>query len=500
MPKTKSKSKSLSKSKTLRLLERAHRKYEEMNRPEMNRPLNVVNESPNYDINRDLDNTFTKKFIENYERIKVALSKSGRHSINREKAQEFIDRQITPLRRQAAKDLIDNTHYISLKDIFNIVEELLLKTYAEIDITQPIYLYCGEHNKSFYFFACIALHFIKKHKLVMPHFVYDMTSNFLLKIKDCPLIILDDASYSGSQLSNMLNEMFYYVAIEEERPPPRIYALLASVNDQSLRRLSKVPTSKFKLSGEYNDFVESPFKIMYVEKYNYKSLVLILGIERYFYINLFFNAFLAENTNIALYLDHKVADMTSTYKNVYVYGPIVPPNYDLKQVDEAVMIQPIYLHYFFDSDVNRRLYENFLMENPMFEARQPTFNDSLYTSALKRMSSFLIDKALAIDIQDKPYSLNVNKNNVNKDHITLEFCPFINGCNKSTKLKEIIKNPLVLESQYLFFMFDLNVTTNVREYENILTHSVKKTKEVIKLLDSHRCPENWYKNGILQLV
>ena len=64
-------------------------------------------------------------------------------------AQSFIDSQITPLRRRAAKDLIDNTHYITLQDTIDIIYDLILRTYADIETyytaeerpTANIYIY-----------------------------------------------------------------------------------------------------------------------------------------------------------------------------------------------------------------------------------------------------------------------------------------------------------------------------------------------------------------------
>jgi hypothetical protein len=76
--------------------------------------------------------------------------------------------------------------------------------------------------------------------------------------------------------------------------------------------------------------------------------------------------------------------------------------------------------------------------------------------------------------------------------------PFINGCRKSHVLKEIITDPSVLNSQYLFFMFDNSL--NIRDYEDVMIYPMKETRRIIKLLDSYRCPENWYKKGILQLI
>ena len=70
--------------------------------------------------------------------------------------EKFINEQLTPIRRQAAKDLIDNTIYIKLKDTMKIVEQLIhqiYQRYATIGEIRKPYIYCGSPNKSFYFFS-----------------------------------------------------------------------------------------------------------------------------------------------------------------------------------------------------------------------------------------------------------------------------------------------------------------------------------------------------------
>jgi hypothetical protein len=468
---SKSKSK-YSKTYTRKLLEKAHSKRIKETKEPVNNATN--------NISHALDKRFQEKFIENFARIKIALKNSGKHSINKEKAQEFIEGQLSPIRRQAAKDLIENTHYISLRETFQIIESLLLSVYKKIDTTKTIYLYCGENTKSFYFFSCIALYYIKKHKLKMPEFVVDFTPTFLLEVQDSPIIIVDDVSYSGSQLSTMLNNIYYYMKIEKELPPPNIYVVLTALNDVSLRRLKNVPMTRSE-RGVNIGLIESPFHIEYLEDKLFKSLVRVLGIERYFYINLFFNAFLSNETNIALYLDHKIADSISTYKNVYLYGPIVPHNYDLMELMDLVFITPVYSYQFFSQDINDGLFADFMKSNPSFVKK-----GNSYATIYKDIVNFLIRKAVTQDVIDRPYTEQ------------LQFVPFINGCSKSHALKEIITDPSVLNSQYLFFMFDNSL--NIREYEDVMTSPMKEIRRIIKLLDSYRCPENWYKKGILQLI
>jgi len=495
--KSKSKSKSESKSRVVKILNKAKRRYttHEYNKivhPEKRELYtieenNEINRSPTYNINKDLDNKFIEKFIENYPRLKIALEMSGKHSINKTKVTEFIEGQLTPIRRKTAQDLIDNTHYISLKDTFKIIETLLLSTYSKIDLDKTIYLHCGKNNKSFYFFACIALYYIKKHKLKMPEFVSELSPEFILESDDCPIIIVDDVSYSGSQLSNILNNLYYYRTVENRLPPSNIYVLLTALNDKSLERLSKVPTSRSRGFGIYGDFVDTPFDIVYLPNRLYNSLVCDIGIERYYYINLFFNAWLSSDTIIAMYLDHKIADSVSTYKNVYVYGPIVPYDYNILYINEQIMtINSLYAFRSFSDEINERLVADFLRENPDF-VRNPQHS---FSTLLNEIQHFLTKKAIPLDEIDSLYDPNKK----------LKFVPFINGCKDSTEIKQIINDIEVQQAQYLFFMFDMGVSSISDYDEDIFEQGKKKTKDFIKKINGFRCPKNWYKDGILQLI
>jgi len=493
--KSKSKSKSKSQSKTLARLQKVR----------LNPRLSIVPEN-NGSLN-ELTPFINTTFLQNYEiniaKIKEALRDSGKHKINKENAKTFINEQLSPLRRQAAKDLIENTKYITLKETFNIVEELIMRVYSRIDTNQNIFLFCGDNNKSFYFFACIAYYFILKHKLKQPIFIKKIKNPLLDRLNEDTLIIVDDASYSGSQLGDMLDSMHYYVSIEQKRPPPNVEVLLTAVNTISLDVLSKVSTKKDS-RGRPIDFVQSPLHINVLDKYNYNALVVDIGIERYFYINLFFNVFLSHNTHIALYLDHKVANTTSTYKNAYVYGPIIPSTYNLRDVYTNIMGggKPPYMYQRVPPEIKEGLYAQFIQENPEYI---PNANERI---EYKNILDYLMNKAIKTDILDRPSKPYIN------------FSPFIEGCSRSTMLKSIIKNNLVKRSKYVFFMYDFDIFKDGIDEEHIpfitskkdddfmkeyfpkyepLITNMEQTVEVINILDSFRCPKNFYKEGILRM-
>jgi len=62
-----------------------------------------------------VDRNFIRCYDSNLEKIQQALTQySGRHSIDRANANLFIENQLSDVRKQAARDLIENTIYILL--------------------------------------------------------------------------------------------------------------------------------------------------------------------------------------------------------------------------------------------------------------------------------------------------------------------------------------------------------------------------------------------------
>jgi hypothetical protein len=458
----------------------------------------------------------TSTFEENYhlhnkQKLIDALKLSGIHKLNKDKAHLFISNQNTPIRRQAAKDLIDNTHYVTLKETFNIIEKLIIKTYEDIDRYYnhlskeerqniKIYMYTGPNNKSFYFFACIAMYCIEKYNnknkqapLQIPIFVDKINTEFLVALENNTLILVDDVSYSGSQLAKMLDSYYNRICIIEGRRPPNIYAVLTALNEFSLNRLSEVTLTRTEKGTKLNQG-PSPFKIFYLKEKLYKPLVKIIGIERYYYLNLFFNSWLSSDTNLAMYLDHKVADTTSTYKNVYVYGPIVPATYDLN-FSYGNTMGDIYSFKYCSEEENDKLLKDFIKKNPSYTSKKGRAFNSEFTN----IKTYLIHKANEeiIDSQSSPYFRqkvnDIITNKENKD--TIQFIPFIETCNKSDQLKRIIEDKEIQEMDYIFFMADPEVKrTEIEELIELTSSKLEDVLRITTLLDNYRCPTHWYKD------
>ena len=104
------------------------------------------------------------------------------------------------------------------------------------------------------------------------------------------------------------------------------------------------------------------------------------------------------------------------------------------------------------------------------------------------MIEYLCIKITQLDIIDRPVT----------DPHKIKFYPFIHNCSKSTVLKKIINDPTVQNSSYLFFMYDKGAGS-LKDWDGLM-NDYEETNRIIDLLDSHRCPNTFYKSGLLKLI
>jgi len=450
----------------------------------------------NYDIN------FIKCYEKNLANIEKAKVYSGKHSIDTSIANLFIENQLSDIRKQAALDLVENTIYITLEETFQIIEKLILILYGmtEIQSGNNIYIYSGNEKKSFYFLSVLALYYIKKHSFKEPIFIRNLTNDLFTEINNDPLIILDDAAYSGSQLSNLVNNIYYDRVIMKNNNPPNIFITILALNNFSKYKLEKVPIKKDK-RGLTIEETSSPFKLIYLPERLYQPLISKIGIERYFYLNFFFSLFTQSTPYISLYFDHKLADDVSTYKKPLLYGPIVPSNYNSKSVvvdtgysiTEGYQLIPreIYGEEYINL-LNKFIHENKGLLTPSNITQLQPAKSKYATNAL--IVDILINKLSQIDICEK----NIE---------TISFYPFINSCNTSNALINNIQDNDIINYKYILFMIpedcldDKKSKSGCAVPTEIIVDEMKTAQniEISNKINSINCPQNWYKNGLLEM-
>lgn len=433
------------------------------------------------------DNKFLDCYDDNLQKIQNAINKfSGKHSINQIIANEFIENQISPVRKQAARDLVENTIYITLSDISEIIEKLVIKLYTEnsLNTEDNIYIYSGKTNKSFYFIAVLMLYYIRKNNFKEPtHFISELNNELFDTIGSNPLLIIDDVAYSGNQLSTILNNIYYNRTIVNKKSPPNIYVIITALNDFSKEKLMNVPIKKTK-SGIILDYTRSPFKLVYLAERLYVPLIKQLGIERYFYLNLFFSPYTESTPYVSLYLDHKIADEASTYKNALLYGPIIPSNYNYQ--DYLTNID--YLYELIPSNNLFKQGELMILINDF-----NYFNNTNFKSFNSSIIKILSDKLKTTDI-------------FTDSQMTLRFKPFINNCNKNNLLLDNISDQNILNYDYRLFSVpkgclknddDCTITNEyILEYINdIMSSDQISNINIHNKINNFVCPISWYKKG-----
>lgn len=468
-----------------------------------------------------VDTDFLRCYDTNLIKVMDAMNEySGKHSIDLELANEFINNQTSPVRREAAKNLIDNTIYITLQEVYDIVGELIDIFYREFNSNDnnsnnTIYLYSGKPEKSGYFLCIIALNHIKQKGYKEPVFVKHLNDEFFDFINESPLIILDDVSYSGSQLSEQLKSIYYSrIYIKNADNPPNIYVLLIALNEFSKHELSKVPSSK-RITARGNIYIDplkdTPFKLIYLEDRLYKPLISVLGFEKFFYLKLMFAPWLCFDDDtghlpvVSLYLDSKIADPVSTFTTTLTYGQIPPSNIDLS----------FFINQISDEDVASKVNLNNFPEKEMLVNEL----SSEFKNEKRILIENLINNFINLDVADKHSDV-------------ILFRPFINMCNMNPALIDIIQDKSIQKLDYMIFMIPQECFTksncSMEQFviQNYIEHlkqngyfvskeyevkdksgKISKkpkittsdgnlpTMEIHKKITSIKCPVSWYKNG-----
>jgi hypothetical protein len=155
------------------------------------------------------------KFLEDYvnylpQIANIIEKHSGKHAINLEKAQQWIDAQPTETSQNAARNIIKHTIYVSLKETEELVFNLINNNYRQITESNPgkkVHFFVGEYNKSNYWLSIIALKYIKQLKITEPTYYCKtiMPAHTSLEFEDI-LIYFDDMSYSGGQISHIIEK------------------------------------------------------------------------------------------------------------------------------------------------------------------------------------------------------------------------------------------------------------------------------------------------------
>ncbi len=233
------------------------------------------------------------------------------HSINSKKLIEWLkrsDREIRPI----AKEFIDKTIYISYRKfksvLYKCVNELLKhlkskdKNVLQFFITDDDVSY---KYKSSYWIISHIQEYMEKY----PEFSITVVDDKKKLDFSNTIIITDDASYSGSQISGIINDNFF------DTKDCNIYLLIPFISNTALDVIINGFNENNNMNGIINYSSKSTFIMRPIYEIMDKDNIVKL-----------FKYYTKEGSNIReypIYFDHKVADNYSSFPLIYTYG-IVP--------------------------------------------------------------------------------------------------------------------------------------------------------------------------------
>jgi hypothetical protein len=195
----------------------------------------------------------------------------------------------------------------------------------------------------------------------------------------------------------------------------------------------------------------------------YPTLVEKIGEQRFAAVKLFFSPFLEKNPYISLYMDHKLADIGSTFTIALSFGPIVPANYNYWEL--------------FDDDDGTFVYTSSI--------NAKDFSHDMY---LKEKDELML-------------LLSANGGN----NGTIQFHPFINQCKKLNTIENIVNNGEIQNMDYSAFMSPFDdekyLKQFMKEHPSVYTPILEKPANIgalniIKLFyKTQRCPTSIYKEN-----
>ena len=234
----------------------------------------------------------------------IVITKPNKHPINKKNLLLWLDNCDKSI-KSIANEFILKTTYISyalfIKYYKKAINEMLsiLKTNS-----LQFFVISEDENKSSFWIMQIIRKYVntKKYNITVVTNISDIN-------KDIPVIIPDDASYSGSQIYNLLESF--------ENNKYDIFILIPFISNTAI----DIIKSGF---NEYN--IDGSLYFLNNAKYIMKPIYELMSEEKIQKLFIYYTT----SPNVReypIYFDHKVADNYSSFPLIYTYG-IIPNNHN----------------------------------------------------------------------------------------------------------------------------------------------------------------------------
>ena len=292
------------------------------------------------------------------------------HNIDNHKLGLWLDKADISI-KNIAIEFIMKTVYISYKVFFNILQKCTIEMLSSIN-SNILQFYLASDDVNYRFKSSYWI--IKQIKTIIDISKY--TIKIVTKINDLDLnetiIFADDASYSGSQISNFFEEFTDLKC--------NIYILIPFISNTAIDTI----TSSFfdnNIKGSLNFVVKNRFVM--------KPIYQLMNSDK---IIKLFKFYSKNGTNIReypIYFDHKVADNYSSFPLIYTYG-IIPNIYNQKIILDCIKnLKPLKTKF---NDLERIVFLKNCDNTYHFDIHKPSCPIPPYKINFKKLSKSMSKK------------------------------------------------------------------------------------------------------------
>jgi hypothetical protein len=260
-----------------------------------------------------------QSYRDNIDTILSYRAHSGKYRLNPAKVEEWIRAQYTPRRQEVARLLIDKVHYFTYSETFDLFFNVVSKM---VNLRgKPIYILIqpvgGNVGQSTFMFALLGYHALINILDIPMRDIYFTYA----PVVEGENVIFDDFSYSGSQISQIINNFY------EFNKHMSIHICLLGASKRAHDFIQIQPKKSYggrymrlahygKLPSNYHFYVGKIINDYDVDM-NEKDKN---------DVTYFFNPFNKLGKTL-VYFDHKIADERSTIMFVLKHGLVIPQNY-----------------------------------------------------------------------------------------------------------------------------------------------------------------------------
>lgn len=236
----------------------------------------------------------------------IIVKKPNNHPFDINNVSLWLDKSDPSIRKIATEFILKTvyinhskflkTYKVAIKEMLDILKTNVLQFFINVD----------DINKSSYWIMQIIKKYINKKKYTIK------IINDVKKLDESfPVIIADDASYSGSQISNTIGENF-------QNTKYNIFILIPFISNTSIDIIKRTYTDNLNEGS-----------IMFLDRsiYIMKPIYELMSKDKIEKLFLYYSNNPKYIREYPIYFDHKVADNYSSFPLIYTYG-IIPNNYN----------------------------------------------------------------------------------------------------------------------------------------------------------------------------